>query len=171
MQRKSEWLGIGAVILFVVGLLAYQYLPSNNDLSEGVTRVDATDFSIESASESDADSTNTDAEAINGENDASGVDTVIVYDWIIHVDDLPDEAWDTLYLIDTDGPYPYSKDGSTFQNREGLLPDHQGGHYREFTVDTPGSSDRGARRIVTGADGEMYWTDDHYGSFAQIVGW
>lgn len=83
--------------------------------------------------------------------------------------DLPPEARDTLALIDVGGPYPYRQDGSTFQNREGLLPDRPDGHYREFTVETPGSADRGARRIVAGADGERYWTDDHYDSFRWIA--
>ena len=34
---------------------------------------------------------------------------------------------------------------------------------------TPGSSDRGARRIITGSASEMYWTDDHYQSFERIA--
>ncbi len=83
--------------------------------------------------------------------------------------ELPIEALETLDLIAVDGPYPYRKDGSTFQNREGILPDRDLGHYREFTVDTPGSSDRGARRIVAGDDGERYYTDDHYASFREIL--
>jgi ribonuclease T1 len=36
-------------------------------------------------------------------------------------------------------------------------------------VITPGENDRGARRIVTGEGGEMYYTDDHYDSFREIV--
>ena len=59
--------------------------------------------------------------------------------------------------------------GGTFQNREGLLPDRAEGHYREYTVPTPGEDDRGARRIVAGANGERYWTADHYASFAWIA--
>ena len=39
---------------------------------------------------------------------------------------------------------------------------------REYTVVTPGSRDRGARRIVAGAGGEYYYTDDHYDSFRRI---
>ncbi len=61
-----------------------------------------------------------------------------------------------------------SKDGSTFQNREGILPPQPQGYYSEYTVETPGSSDRGARRIVGGKDGELYYTDDHYSSFSWI---
>ena len=81
---------------------------------------------------------------------------------------LPPEALEVLLLIADGGPYPYSQDGSTFQNREGLLPDRPRGHYREFTVETPGSPDRGARRLVAGDDGEVYYTDDHYDSFSFV---
>ncbi len=87
----------------------------------------------------------------------------------ITLSELPPEAVDTVNLILDDGPYPFSKDDSVFQNREGILPDFDRGHYREYTVITPGSSDRGARRIVAGELGEMYYTSDHYGSFREIL--
>lgn len=88
--------------------------------------------------------------------------------WIAAAD-LPREARDTLELIDADGPFPYAKDGSTFGNFEGLLPQQRRGYYREYTVETPGSRDRGARRIVTGDNDRIfYWTDDHYASFSRI---
>jgi guanyl-specific ribonuclease Sa len=88
---------------------------------------------------------------------------------VIYVDQLPREARTTLRLIEEDGPFPYSKDGSVFQNREGILPQRPRGYYREYTVITPGENDRGARRIVGGARGEMYYTDDHYDSFSRIM--
>ncbi|MEU3524780.1 ribonuclease domain-containing protein [Streptomyces sp. NPDC038707] len=79
---------------------------------------------------------------------------------------LPAQAHDTLKLIGQGGPYPYSQDGSVFQNREGVLPRHTSGYYHEYTVITPGSSTRGARRIVTGEKyREDYYTADHYASF------
>lgn len=81
---------------------------------------------------------------------------------------LPPEAAATIALIEAGGPFPYGQDGAIFENREGLLPTRERGHYREYTVLTPGAYDRGARRIVAGADGEMYWTADHYDSFAWI---
>ncbi len=87
----------------------------------------------------------------------------------ITLDELPDEALDTLRLIQNGPPYPYSQDGSTFQNREGILPDRSRGHYEEFTVETPGLSHRGARRFVHGEDGALYYTDDHYNSFRELV--
>lgn len=82
---------------------------------------------------------------------------------------LPREARRTLELIAAGGPFPFPRnDNQTFSNREGLLPKEARGYYREFTVVTPGSDDRGARRIVTGREGEKYWTDDHYASFSRI---
>jgi ribonuclease T1 len=90
----------------------------------------------------------------------------------VRVAALPPEARATLDLIRKGGPFPYQKDGSTFGNREGLLPTKPRGYYREFTVKTPGSRDRGARRIVAGGrrpPGEFYYTDDHYRSFRHIL--
>ncbi len=89
---------------------------------------------------------------------------------------LPAEARDTLALIKAGGPFPYRKDGTTFGNREKRLPVRERGYYREYTVKTPGSKDRGARRIVAGTgergdvrtSGEYYYTDDHYNSFRRI---
>lgn len=81
---------------------------------------------------------------------------------------LTREARATLALIRAGGPYPYDQDDRTFQNREGILPQQQRGYYREYTVETPGSEDRGARRIISGRDGDRYWTSDHYDSFRQI---
>jgi len=82
---------------------------------------------------------------------------------------LPPEAQRTIELIDRGGPFPYDRDGITFGNREGLLPPQANGYYREYTVVTPGSADRGARRIIGGRDGQLYYTDDHYGSFRRVV--
>jgi ribonuclease T1 len=81
---------------------------------------------------------------------------------------LPLEAADTVALIEAGGPFPYDRDGIVFENREGLLPDESNGYYHEYTVPTPGASDRGARRIIEGSAGELYWTDDHYRSFERI---
>ena len=82
---------------------------------------------------------------------------------------LPQQGVDTLQLIASGGPFPYDKDGVTFSNREGILPQHKSGWYQEYTVITPGSKDRGARRIIAGKDGERYYTDDHYASFREVV--
>ncbi|MCK9389168.1 MAG: ribonuclease [Sulfuritalea sp.] len=83
---------------------------------------------------------------------------------------LPPEARQTLRLIDAGGPYPYRRDGAVFKNFEKRLPLKQRGYYREYTVPTPGSTDRGARRVVVGQQPPdvFYYTDDHYRSFRKI---
>lgn len=113
--------------------------------------------------------------------DAHGLITVAVAD-------LPPEAQQVYRLLRATGPFEYSKDGTVFHNREGLLPKKDSGYYREFTVETPGSGDRGARRLVVGGCGRqtssqpgkvrataceasnpVYYTDDHYESFRRVV--
>jgi guanyl-specific ribonuclease Sa len=83
---------------------------------------------------------------------------------------LPPEAIETLQLIERGGPFPYSRDGVVFQNRERRLPNRPNGYYREYTVRTPGENDRGARRIVAGGQPPeaYYYTDDHYRSFRKV---
>lgn len=88
--------------------------------------------------------------------------------------ELPREAQRTEQLIRAGGPFPYAKDGTAFGNRERLLPRRERGYYREYTVPTPGSRNRGARRIVCGGvevrqPEACYYTDDHYASFRRIV--
>lgn len=83
--------------------------------------------------------------------------------------ELPAQASEVLDLIDAGGPFPYDQDGSTFGNFEGLLPQEPQRYYAEYTVDTPGLDHRGARRIVTGSEGQYYWTEDHYESFERIA--
>jgi len=81
---------------------------------------------------------------------------------------LPPEAQETLTLVKQGGPFPYAKDGTTFGNREGLLPRQSRGYYREYTVPTPGIDHRGARRIVAGQSGDYWYTADHYRTFMRI---
>ena len=88
--------------------------------------------------------------------------------------DLPPQARATHRLILHGGPFPYRKDGTVFFNRERLLPPKPRGQYREYTVETPGSRDRGARRIVCAGSPPTqpeacYYTADHYASFRRIV--
>jgi ribonuclease T1 len=102
---------------------------------------------------------------------ARGVSTDIA---TVPLAQLPEQARQTEQLIRSGGPFPYSKDGTVFGNRERLLPREKRGYYREYTVKTPGSRDRGARRIVCGgekpaAPEACYYTADHYASFKRIV--
>jgi ribonuclease T1 len=88
---------------------------------------------------------------------------------VVRAVDLPREAQRTLTLIKAGGPFPYRRDGVYFQNRERILPAKGRNYYREYTVPTPGASDRGARRIVAGMGAEYFYTNDHYRSFRRIV--
>jgi guanyl-specific ribonuclease Sa len=78
----------------------------------------------------------------------------------------------TLSLIKRGGPFPNSRDGIVFENREKLLPGRERGYYREYTVPTPGANHRGARRVVSGGNPPevFYYTEDHYQSFREIKG-
>lgn len=90
---------------------------------------------------------------------------------------LPREAQSVIQTIKVRGQFPYSKDGSVFGNREGLLPKQPRGYYQEYTVKTPKVDNRGARRIVAGkgktgdvaTSGEYYYTADHYRTFYRVV--
>lgn len=102
---------------------------------------------------------------------------VLAQDRNIGWDDLPREGRATLQLILQGGPFPYAKDATVFGNREKLLPAQPRGYYREYTVPTPGASNRGARRIVAGSgragdpatSGEYWYTADHYQSFRRVI--
>lgn len=87
---------------------------------------------------------------------------------VVALSQLPGQARQTVALIQREGPFPYREDGTVFDNLEQLLPIERRGFYHEYTVATPGSPDRGARRIITGADGRYYYTGDHYQSFRRI---
>jgi ribonuclease T1 len=88
----------------------------------------------------------------------------------IKVSALPPEGRTTLKLIASNGPFPFAKnDGVVFSNFEKVLPAQPKGYYHEYTVITPGASNRGTRRIVTGKSGEQYYTNDHYKTFKIVV--
>jgi ribonuclease T1 len=87
---------------------------------------------------------------------------------VVSLSALPAEARQTVSLIRQGGPFPYERDGAAFRNFERLLPQHDRSYYREYTVRTPGIAHRGARRIVVGRGGELYYTDDHYASFKRV---
>ncbi|MDP1652896.1 MAG: ribonuclease domain-containing protein [Rhodocyclaceae bacterium] len=88
--------------------------------------------------------------------------------------ELPPEGRQVLALIEAGGPFPHKRDGITFNNFEKLLPQKPRGHYREYTVPTPGVRHRGARRIVCGGrearnPDACHYTADHYRSFRKIT--
>ena len=77
--------------------------------------------------------------------------------------------WDTLRRVAKGPPYPYRQDGESFSNREARLPKRERGWWHEYTVETPGSPDRGARRLLVGKDGETWYTADHYRTFVRLI--
>jgi ribonuclease T1 len=82
---------------------------------------------------------------------------------------LPAQAAQTYELILAGGPFPYPhNDGVVFANREHSLPNEPSSYYHEYTVPTPGSPDRGARRLITGVHHELYYTGDHYKTFVVV---
>jgi len=87
---------------------------------------------------------------------------------VITLADLPAEARDTLRAIRQGGPFAYQRDGAMFGNYERRLPKKPRGYYHEYTVKTPGARNRGARRIISGAVNEYYYTADHYQTFKRI---
>lgn len=97
----------------------------------------------------------------------------LTVDTTVALNQLPPQGIETYRLIHQGGPFPYGKDGVVFGNRERLLPAEKRGYYREYTVKTPRSGDRGARRIVCGgeatAPNACFYTADHYASFRKIV--
>lgn len=166
MQSRRLLWGIAALLLIVGGLVLDRTVldESNDDIG---AEQDSGDDDVRDRG-SDTTS-NDEVEPVPDESEQPGDDYVAFSDLpAITLDELPSQAVEVLQLIEDGGPYEYRQDDSVFQNREGILPDRESGHYREYTVETPGSPDRGALRIVAGADGERYWTDDHYDSFYEI---
>jgi len=90
----------------------------------------------------------------------------------VAIADLPREAREVLVQIRAGGPFAFERDGVVFGNRERILPQEPRGYYHEYTVRTPGSKGRGARRIVCGGPPTTpvacFYTADHYRSFARI---
>ncbi|WP_425309795.1 ribonuclease domain-containing protein [Ammonicoccus fulvus] len=174
-MKRSHWAALAVVLLVALG--AWLVFGGGGGSPSG-TPAPATPGSASSAAGGErttaapGERTTTSARSTRGPTRAAtqggATDPQSGLPWIAAAE-LPREARDTLELIDAGGPFPYAKDGSTFGNFEGLLPQQRRGYYREYTVDTPGSRNRGARRIVTGDNDRIfYWTDDHYESFSRI---
>ncbi|WP_370892739.1 ribonuclease domain-containing protein [Janibacter sp. GXQ6167] len=147
MSRRASWLRlVGGLI--VIALAAWVLWSQGAGSGEATT--------------SGSPSTTRTATASASSTPTSGLAT-------IRESALPPQARETLRLIRAGGPYPYARDGIGFGNREGVLPERSRGYYKEYTVRTPGVSHRGPRRIITGSQGDRYYTDDHYESFRQVV--
>ena len=159
VPRTSGALAMVLVLLVVLGI----WFLNGRDPGTGTTAFDPGDqtTSAQPSAPPSSEPTRRAMPLPGGVDLESGLD-------VVELADLPPQASDTVDLIDRGPPYPYAQHGSTFGNFEGILPDQPRGYYAEFTVETPGSDDRGARRIVAGDAGELYWTEDHYDSFERI---
>ncbi|MBL8825348.1 MAG: hypothetical protein JNM18_00085 [Planctomycetaceae bacterium] len=62
----------------------------------------------------------------------------------------------------------FPNDGSVFQNREGRLPRQPPGYYHEWVHPTPDERGPGPQRVVTGDDGDVWYTHDHYRTFRRV---
>ncbi|MDQ1053041.1 ribonuclease T1 [Arthrobacter sp. SORGH_AS 212] len=161
-MRNRKILPLLLAALVVVAVLAFGGQGVLGQLTEGTTTAPTTGPAATSASASPAPSRPAQAAPAPAQKNPSGLPA-------IRESQLPAEGRRVLALIRAGGPYRYSQDDQAFGNFEGILPRRDRGYYREYTVPTPGESDRGARRIVAGADGEKYYTGDHYESFSFIT--
>ena len=55
-----------------------------------------------------------------------------------------------------------------FENAEGRLPRREHGYYTETDVWPRSEGGRGARRLIFGRGGEVYYTADHYRTFVRV---
>ncbi|MCU1566940.1 MAG: ribonuclease [Pseudarthrobacter sp.] len=163
-MRNRNTLPLLLAALVVLALIAFGGTGVLGQFTQGTTtEVTSSASPVPPASAADAPrSAGTAAPPASGPDNPSGLPEV-------RESALPGEARSTLALIRAGGPFRYSQDNQTFGNFERILPRKDRGYYREYTVPTPGESDRGARRIVAGDGGEKYYTDDHYETFRFIA--
>lgn len=161
VARHPVW---AAVILVVVAVGAWFFLRESGP--DAQARGASASASVSASTQSERPASATSSGLTAGPTSA-GIDPASGLPYIAE-SDLPQPARQILAAIHAGGPFEFEQDGSVFGNYEGLLPDEGHGYYHEYTVQMPGDSDRGAHRLVTGGDGEIYWTDDHYASFTVV---
>lgn len=159
-RTRSQW--ISALVALLVALAAYFWQQHSGTPDSARPSSHASQQSVPVNPGQTVGSPSKDPQAAHdGTDPTSGLP-------LVRIGELPAEAAHTIELIDSNGPYPYDRDGVVFGNFEGFLPEHERGYYHEYTVPTPGESDRGARRIIEGDAHELYYTGDHYASFERI---
>lgn len=160
---------IATIALLVLALIAgVAFLArSTSNGSSNDTATKHSGFTPSSYTRS-GDSSSTTRESGNRTSASSSTGGVVDGLKTVGINELPREAKQTIKLIDDGGPFPYARDGVIFGNFEKVLPKQPRGWYHEYTVKTPGAKNRGARRIITGQDGALYYTADHYQSFKRV---
>ena len=165
-QRQTlQLVAVGVLVLLLIGWFVSTRGSSDGTAGSGQVKPAATKAAVATAPKSGASS----PAASGAPKTAAGQTDPVSGLRFVDESALPKEARETLRLIRAGGPYPYPRnDDKTFSNAERILPKQPSGYYREYTVITPGSPDRGARRIIAGDGGELYYTADHYSSFQRI---
>ncbi len=162
-SRRHQWTGVvaGIVAMVLVGVLLWEHRNAAAPV-DATPRVTATTDG-ESATRSAGRPQSPAARGGANVDQASGLPYVAE-------SKLPAEAHDTLVAIRHGGPFRFPRnDGATYHNLNRVLPPRRDGYYREYTVVTPGASNRGTRRIIVGSNGEMYYTGNHYDTFSRIL--
>lgn len=165
---RNRWIAVGAAALVVILVAGWLFLdrtdkgPASTSSSAATSTAPATTARVTTAHRTTSSPARRTTSRAQATDPASGLR------WIDE-SALPAQARDTIALIRAGGPYPYPRnDNVTYHNNNRALPRKPDGFYREYTVTTPGSSDRGARRIIAGQDGSLYYTADHYTTFARV---
>ncbi len=184
MSDAPQWRKLGLVIggcaALVVVALAFFLIGRSSGSSSGSSVTTTESASTQAAPKSSSKTSTPDGISSNSNPPKSATSVAVAPAEganagksgleIVKAASLPPEARTTLKLIEANGPFPYSRDGVVYNNLEKILPKQAKGYYHEYTVVTPGSKDRGARRIIAGGKGERFYTDDHYASFKEVVG-
>ena len=85
--------------------------------------------------------------------------------------DMSDEAKKTWALIQDGGPFPDSRDGQEFENRNNELPRQPQGYYHEYLVKAWNGRVLWDERIVAGGSGsdkEYFYTDNNFENYHHI---
>ena len=159
---------VAAIVLVVVAVLAFLYLRYTADSGGTSASSSASTTAQKTSTQQTSKPSSTAAEsgAASG-GSAAGIDQASGLPYIAE-SDLPPKGQQVLAAIHAGGPFEFDEDGDVFGNFERILPKKKSGYYHEYTVKLPGDSTRGAHRLVTGDDGTVYWTADHYASFSVV---
>lgn len=81
---------------------------------------------------------------------------------------LPEEALDTLVLVEGGGRLPSDRQGRPYDDPAGALPVQDRGYYTVHPVPPGTTEDPGPLLLVSGEAGERYYSDDGGATFARI---
>lgn len=162
-SRTRAWAAVVGVVVLVLLTVVLQQLGRSGPGAPGAAAAPHTRTTARVVSPTPGGST-----AVEAPERIDSTLSPVAVPWVAQ-SALDSQARQTLALVQAGGPFPYPRnDGVTYHNANRFLTPQRDGYYREYTVPTPGSSSRGARRIIAGQGGDFYYTRDHYGSFSRI---